>query len=362
MIMICHRSGITRAVLLAVAVAACGGSSPQSVDALLPVDAVVPDGPGLPPGAFASGLKRPWNVAIDTTSVYWVALGSDAANLADGAVMKARLDGSEVVTLVSAVDGPQALAVHGSQIYWATSGTNKPAYLMTATLDGAAVTPIVALPGAHLGAIAVDANSIYWTDWAAGTVSKVKLDGTGLTVLASNQNFPQAIAVDATSVYWVDEGVNATPGSIMKCSLSGANVSTLVANQASPSGLAIDATRVYWVMAPSQSTGNVMAAGLDGSSVTVLSSGSYVNPWSIAVSGTAVFWLDQGNDEIVGGTTDGDGAVMRVGLDGTGASAIASQQPNPRGLAVDATAVFWATEGTNQGAYIDGTMRRATAQ
>jgi sugar lactone lactonase YvrE len=291
-----------------------------------------------------------------------VTLGSDANNLADGAVMKARLDGSEVVTLVSAVDGPQAVAVHGSHVFWATSGTNKPVYLMMANLDGAEVTTIASLPGAHPSAIAVDDNAIYWTDWVLGTVTRVNLDGTHNTVLASSQSFPGAIAVDATSVYWVDEGMNAAPGSIMKCSLSGTNVSTLAAGQANPGRLAIDATSVYWAVSPSQSTGKVMRVALDGTGVTVLASGSYANPWSIAVNSAAVFWLDQGSDEVSGGMTVADGAVMRVGLDGTAASVVASQQPNPRGIAVDATDVFWASEGTNEGSYADGTMRRATAQ
>ena len=54
--------------------------------------------------------------------------------------------------------------------------------------------------------IAVDATSVYWTNYGDGTVMQVPLGGGAPIVLASGQDSPADIAVDATSVTWVNEG------------------------------------------------------------------------------------------------------------------------------------------------------------
>jgi hypothetical protein len=70
-------------------------------------------------------------------------------------------------------------------------------------------------------AIAVDATSVYWTNTTpvpqnpTGTVMKVGLAGGVPTTLATGQSGPEAIAVDATSVYWANE-VGDGQGSVMK--------------------------------------------------------------------------------------------------------------------------------------------------
>ena len=65
--------------------------------------------------------------------------------------------------------------------------------------------------GAHPLGIAVDATSVYWTNYEGGTVQKVGLGGGTPVTLASGQATPYDIAVDATSVYWTNLG-----GTVMK--------------------------------------------------------------------------------------------------------------------------------------------------
>lgn len=306
---------------------------------------------------LATDLKHAGAVAIDQTSIYWVEGGTDANNNLDGAIMKARLDGSEVVTLVYPVDDPGSIALDATHVYWSTYGTNKPAYLMKAALDGTGVTTIVTLPTSTPTSIAVDASSIYWTDVFAGTVSKALLDGSGITRLASDQLSPEDIAVAPSGIYWLNGGVNATPGSIMK--LTGTSLTTLAGGQREPGGLVLDATYAYWGTSDSDSTGSIKRVALDGAGLTTIATGPYVEPWSVAVTGDAVYWVNQGADDIVSGMTVGDGGIMRANLDGTAVTALAARQPNPRSIAVSATDVYWTTGGTNEGAYQDGTLERA---
>lgn len=54
--------------------------------------------------------------------------------------------------------------------------------------------------------IAVDANSVYWTNGTTdGTVNKVSAGGGSTVVLASGQLYPSGIAVDSTAVYWTTQ-------------------------------------------------------------------------------------------------------------------------------------------------------------
>jgi hypothetical protein len=49
--------------------------------------------------------------------------------------------------------------------------------------------------------IAVDANNVYWVDFA-GTVNEIPIAGGAAKVLASNQTVSAGPALDEYSVYW----------------------------------------------------------------------------------------------------------------------------------------------------------------
>jgi len=73
----------------------------------------------------------------------------------------------------------------------------------------------------------------------------------------------------------------------------------------------------------------IVKVALDGSGQTTLATGQ-ANPFGIVLDATHVYW-----------TNMGDGSVMRANLDGTGRVALAQGRFSPTFLAVDAARVYW---------------------
>jgi hypothetical protein len=112
--------------------------------------------------------------------------------------------------------------VDATSVYYCTyGGDGEIGTVMKVAVGGGAPT---ALASGHPGDIAVDATSVYWTDFDSssgsggsnGTVMKVPVGGGPPTILASGQNWLDRIAVDATSVYWTTDNSNGDGMLLMK--------------------------------------------------------------------------------------------------------------------------------------------------
>ncbi len=186
--------------------------------------------PAGPSPVLIPGQNQPVNLVTDSTSVYWTNAGTEANNFLDGTVMKALLDGGNVVTLASAQSNPSCLGVDSTSVYWVTlpNWTSVDAgAILKVGLDGG--TPVVlasspSLVGVH--GLAVDGTNVYWTEYGTpgqtsdnGAVVSVPVGGGTATTLAADQNLPFGIAVDARSLYWTNNGTqanNLSDGTVVK--------------------------------------------------------------------------------------------------------------------------------------------------
>ena len=147
---------------------------------------------GGPPVNLATGgnAGAPYQEVIDSESIYW-ADGND--------IVSVPLDGGTVRTIASGLAQPQHVAVDDTAVYWVTYGNS--ASVQKTALGGGG--PIVTLASAlsYPGWLAVDDTNVYVTTDLA--IIRIPKNGGALTTLVSNESGFE-IAVDATSVYWTD--------------------------------------------------------------------------------------------------------------------------------------------------------------
>ncbi len=220
---------------------------------------------------LVTGLESPYSIALDAThgEIYWADAKAER-------IQRANLDGTRVETLVtSGLDWPRGIALDPTQgkIYW---GDLAPARIRRANLDGSQIEDIL-ISGRRIEfgkvldlALDTTQGKIYWTDAGANKIQRSNLDGTGVESLVTNGvKTPYSIALYLTQgkMYWTDPRA----GKIQRANLDGSNVEDLVTDLDSRSlfGIALDAThgKFYWV---EDWTNKIRRANLDGTEVETL--------------------------------------------------------------------------------------------
>jgi len=229
---------------------------------------------------------------------------------------------------------------------------------------------LAAAPGGPLR-LAVNSKAVFWVNQtSSSTVSKVGLDGTGLTVLATNGGAGWGIAVDESDVYWSTNEPSPTWGAVKKVSVSGGTVSVLYSPVYLPRDVAIDANNVYFT-GYEGGTGQVPKAG--GTAINTITG---YGPWDVFADKSTgySYWLNWDLHSIqrvpIGGGTAQDvvkslsfmdtiqsiaardtsivfasnSQVSEVSMFGGNVTVLAASQTNAYGIAADSSGVYWTSK------------------
>jgi hypothetical protein len=273
-----------------------------------------------------------------------------------------------ITELAEDPDGPGALAVDATHVYWLTNKGD----LKSIPLAGGSVTTLTSDANTG-GAIAVDTTSVYFDSDSLNTIAKIPKQGgspsTFFPGAAETQMAWPTILVESNEVYWSTGSIS---GSVLASPTSGGSVSTIVSGEPVVDGLAVDETNVYF----SIQEGTVSAVSNDGFILSVPRAGGALVTLTatdffttvMAVQGGTLYWADDHGDfftlPITGGTpstfvgpeaaaaiaTDSANlywvdlittAVERIGLTGGAVTPLAPTTASPVAIVVDDTSVYW---------------------
>jgi hypothetical protein len=310
------------------------------------------------PCVMVSALNHPYLMAADDANVYWTEYGDEGS--ANGSVKSCPTTGCGAGPLVYAtlLAGPTGIAVDAQNVYYSTQlSQTVGGAIWSCPIAGCNGNPTKLVDANAPGDVALDETYVYWTDLYDATINRVPKSGGGTAVLwdAGSQtigmNGGELIAVDSTFAYVTDKNlllyrvpiaggqlvsmytpsgsfVGAAPvavdpggvylgeaGQILKLAQTATSGGTPIAsNIASPSGLAVDGptgTLYYSDWGTGTGTdGTVGKVPLDGGPASVIHS-QLKTPETVAVNATYVFWLSNGVMDAAGNVLSGTGAVLR---------------------------------------------------
>ncbi len=265
---------------------------------------------------------------------------------------------------IASTDGSKALFTSSEEL---TNDANtgpeaEPAGIARAEIDGDPVD-LGFLPASAFG-VAVDATHIYWADPVEEMIGRAEIDGDNpepnfisvpqieVEPGVDSEANPQYVAVDSEHIYWTN-AVNGKDGkgTIARADIDGDPLSIemdFIPGASNPQGVAVNATHVFWANAGEKvETRTIGRAEIDGENpeqgfIPVDFGIQGRIPQGVALSPTRVYWAlrNASNDDIlVSRELDGNEASEKFLSDGGGAEV--------RGIATDATHVYWARKGKN---------------
>lgn len=155
---------------------------------------------------LATAQDLPLDLILSGDTLYYL---TSNLTMDGGSLSKIPIAGAEMPTGISTfAPAPVALVADATSVYFTDSSPGTVTKIGKS--GGASITLATAYD--HANEIAIDATHVYWTSQDGGAVLKVAKAGGKATVLAIGQARPYGIAVDATSVYWA----NLDSGTVMK--------------------------------------------------------------------------------------------------------------------------------------------------
>lgn len=278
-----------------------------------------PDAPPSEPitlAALADGLR---GIAAGPTSVFVTSFA--------GLILEIQKAGGEPKTFAK-VEWPTHVVVDGTHVYWndVRKFGGDPGSIGRLALEGGSPT-VLSSDLTRPQGIALGAGEAFFT--SSNTVFKVPKGGGSTSVVAADQPFAQHVAANADRVCWLSSG--AVPTIACAPVSGGAPIVLAVEATLSVRALALDATHAFWVLGD----GSLRSVALSGGAPNTLAPAS--DPCSqgdLALDATHAFWSCGPN-------------VREVGKGGLGAVTLHRAVTDVRGVAVDATHVYWTTAKSN---------------
>ncbi len=203
---------------------------------------------------IVTGEANPTSLAVDSSGVYWANWSSyDTAPVADGSVVSAGLDGSNVATLAENLIYARGLALDADNVYW-VSASEETLY----RLPKAGGTPVALASGLYdPGSPVLDESGIYVRtrnrpDDLQGEDAIVRVDptGGGAEIIVSERYGISSIDVHDGFVYYTRSGGSAScerrSGVVRRLPTAGGTPTDVAVEQSAPALIAVDATGVYW--------------------------------------------------------------------------------------------------------------------
>jgi hypothetical protein len=148
-----------------------------------------------------------------------------------------------------------------------------------------------------------------------GLIETASVNGGLSTSLATAEPQLQAIATDSTSIFWVDRGYAPGTGQLKMLPLSGGgNAVTLASDLLTPQSVAVDDQYVYITQsgqAPAYADGSITRFNKTTPGPGYVMAANQTFPNAVALDGTAVYWTSYGT-QTASGTTPSTGAILRV--------------------------------------------------
>ncbi len=187
-----------------------------------------------------------------------------------------------------------------------------------------------------------------------------------VTTLISGLTDGFGIAVDDTSVYVTDMGVvGGVNGTVQSVPLGGGAANTLASDQDVPAGIAVSGTQLFWtneghvdIATMTYSGGAVMMVPTSGGTPSPFSSKGET-PVGIGIGNGSVYWI--ANGLLVDDPDPGSNGLWTARLDGTGVAQVSKYPgigaPN---MGIAAGAILWGgVQGLNEAPLPSGTTIQA---
>jgi hypothetical protein len=262
--------------------------------------------------------------------------------------------------------GARNLFVVGHQIDWLRDDGGQVELVQARPAGGDPLT-VATLPGSP-SELAVVGTDLYWTDWNAGVIDRMPLEGGSVTLVRKSANHPGAITAVDKAIYWgEDDGcvrTIATPGDPIRKISCGAGV---------PLSIQPSDKNVFWA----SSMGGLFVAPLGGgASEKIATENSFLGP--MLFDGTRLYWINGDTGiirtmrddvtkiddvrtlakELKTPTTmalgrydlyyaiDGEQQLKRIAKDGTGLTLLAEEVVDPTDLVLLGSRIYWIEDGS----------------